>query len=184
MANVDRPNGFKLVGTISGTGINGNMRHYNVDSSNATAVFVGDAVKLEADGNVAPAAAGDAVLGVVVGVEVDRSIPETEHPGYIPASTAGRVKVAVGPDYLYEAQEDSVGSNLALTDVGANVDLVAGSGSTTTGQSAHELDSSSVVSTTAQFRIVGLVDREDNEVGTHAKWLVRIHESHWAAAGV
>ena len=182
MANVDRPRGAIPVGTISGAPVNGNIREYSVDASNATAIFRGDFVTLESDGNVAPAAAGGVILGVCVGVVVDRAQAETEHPGYIPASTAATIRVAVGPDVLYEVQEDSVSSDLALTDVGANIDIIAGAGSTTTGISAHELDSDTATAAgSAQLRIVGFVNREDNEVGTNGKWLVRVHESHWTA---
>lgn len=182
MANADRPRGFSPVGTLSGSPWQGAVRKYSVDASNATAVFIGDAVALEADGNVTPAGATSVVLGVVVGVTVDRDVLATEHPGYLPASTAGSVLVCIAPDAIYEVQEDSVGGALALTDVGANIDLIAGTGSTTTGRSAHELDSNTATSAaSAQFRIIGIVDREDNEVGDQAKWLVRVHESHLAA---
>lgn len=180
MANTDRPRGAIPVGTISGSPWGATVREYNVDSSNATAIFRGDFVTLESDGNVAPAAAGGIVLGVCVGPVVSRTVPATEHPGYLPATTAGKVLVAVGPDVLYEVQEDSDTSNLALTDVGANIDIIAGAGSTVTGVSAHELDSSSVTAAgSAQLRIVGLKAAPDNAVGTNAKWVVRVHESHW-----
>ena len=59
--------------------------------------------------------------------------------------------------------------------MGLNVNFVAGSGSTTTGMSAHELDNASPASTAdLDFRIVGLVKRPDNAYGEHAKWLVMI----------
>lgn len=180
MANSDRPSGARPVGTISGSPWGGHVKKYPVDSSNGTAIFRGDFITLEADGNVTPAAAGGIILGVCTGVVIDRSVAATEHPGYLPASTAGNILVAVGPDILYEVQEDSVGSNLAATDVGTNIDLIAGAGSTTTGVSAHELDSSTATAAgTAQLRVVKLVEREDNAVGANAKWLVRVFESHW-----
>lgn len=183
MANTDRPNGFRPVGTLAGAPWNANVFAYNVDSSNATAVFKGDAITLEADGNVTPAAAGGIVLGVCVGVKPNPAVAATMHPGYLPASTAGVVYVSVGRDTLYEIQEDGDSSQLALTSVGANVDHIAGSGSTTTGISAHELDSSTLTSAgSAGFRIVGFIDRADNEVGsTGARWLVMLNhgESHW-----
>lgn len=191
MANVDRPSGATPVGTISGSPWNAAVRPYSVDSSNATAIFVGDFVTLEADGNCTPAAAGGVILGVCVGI---KKIAEDEfgvsgyHTApnldirYLPASTAGTILVSVGNDILYEVQEDSVGSNLALTDVGANIDLIAGAGSTTTGNSAHELDSSTVTAAgSAQLRIIGKVNRPDNAVGTNCRWIVRVHESHLAA---
>lgn len=183
MANVDRPMGAIPVETLSGSPVSGAIREYAVDSSNATAIFPGDFITLEADGNVTPAAAGGVILGVCVGVKVDRAVAATEHPGYLPASTAGYIKVAVGPDIIYEVQEDSVGGALDATAVGANIDHIAGAGSTTTGRSAHELASSTLTAAgSAGLRIIGPSKRVDNEVGSdNGKWLVRVHESHFAA---
>lgn len=184
MANVDRPNGFIPVGTVSGSPWSATVREYPVDSSNATAIFQGDAITLEADGNVTPAAAGGVILGICVGVVPSRTVAATEHPGYLPASTAGNVLVAIGPDVIYEVQEDGVGGALGgRAVVGSNIDHIAGSGSTTTGRSAHEIDSNTATAAgSAGFRIIDLVDRPDNDVTlTNARYLVRVHESHLAA---
>lgn len=186
MANTNRPNGAVPVGTINGSPYSGYVRRYAVDSSNGTAIFRGDFITLEDDGNVAPAAAGGILLGVCVGVEVSRAVAATEHPGYLPASTAGYVLVAVGPDVLYEVQEDSVGGAMPLASVGSTGDIVAGAGSTTTGRSAHVLDSSDVIAKdaapgSAQLLVVGLVDRPDNEgAANYARWIVKINESAFA----
>jgi hypothetical protein len=53
---------------------------------------------------------------------------------------------------------------------------VVGTGSSTTGLSAMEIDSSSKVATTAQLRLLNLVKRPDNAVGNQAKWHVMINE--------
>jgi len=184
MANTSRK-GFYPVGTMNGSAWMEHVRSYPVDSSNATAIFLGDVISLEADGNVAPAAASDTVakIGVCVGVKVSRSVAATEHPGYLPASTAGTIFVCLAfPTVIFEAQEDSVGGANAAEDVGENVDFIAGAGSTTTGLSGHELDSSTVATTAAlHFKFLKLVDRPDNAIGTNAKWLVSMVESHWMA---
>lgn len=182
MANADRPSGMRPVSTLSGGPWQGHVRTFPVDSSNGTAIFRGDPIKLEDDGNVAPATAGDLLLGVCVGVKVDRTVAATEHPGYLPASTAGYVMVCVGPDVIYEIQEDSVGGAMVATNVGSNGDIAVTAGSTTTGNSKVELDSSDVIAkdasaASAQLLVLGLVDRPDNAIGTEAKWLVRINES-------
>lgn len=193
MANTDRPNGFVPIGTISGSPYSGYIRAYEADAS-AGAIFLGDMVILEADGKVAPAAAGSTqLLGACVGflehmpIKVDGvtgnflSTSALDHVVYKPASTAGVVLVAVGPDVLYEVQEDGDTSDLAVTDIGSNIDLIAGSGSTTTGRSGFELNSDTVTAAgSAQFRIIDMVDRPDNELGDWARWIVRIHESHLA----
>jgi hypothetical protein len=186
MANVDRPRGAILVGTLSGAPATGKIRAFSVDASNGTAIFPGDFVKLEDDGNVAPAAATNAILGVCTGVKVDRSVAATEHPGYLPASTAGTVFVCVDKDAIYEIQEDG---NATAAVVGTNADIVAGTGSTTTGMSAHELDSSDATANdasaaSAQLRIIGYPDREDNDItATNAKFYVIINEHQLAEGG-
>jgi hypothetical protein len=110
---------------------------------------------------------------------VDRAVAATEHPGYLPGSTAGTVYVCSDPNTLYEVQEDNVSADLALTAIGSNCNHVAGVGSTTTGRSAHVLDSDST-GTTGGFRVIGLVAREDNAVGTAAKWIVKMNENTFA----
>lgn len=186
MANTNRPNGLTPVSTISGAAYSGHLRQFAVDASNGTAIFRGDLIAIEDDGNVAPAAAGStAIIGVCVGPVVTRATAATEHPGYLPASTAGNILVLVGRDVLYEIQEDSVGGAMVATNVGSVGDHVAGAGSTTTGRSAHVLDSSDVIAKDASpgaagLYVFGLVNRADNEIGNYARWLVKLNEIAFA----
>lgn len=184
MANSDAATGLWPVRYFGGAPYNGAARKYFIPATDGTAVYLGDPVKLagsaDADGvpTVAQAAAGDTVIGVVVGV-----VPETHDSLiYRAASTARYVLVADDPDLLFRVQEDSDGGALAATDVGNNCDLIIGSGSTTTGYSGVEIDSSTKATTTAQVRIVELHQTADNEIGTNAKWLVRIVEHRNATA--
>lgn len=173
MANTNALVGFRPVGSMSGSW-EAHVRHEPVDSSNATAIFPGDVIIREADGNVAPAPAGSTqILGVCVGIVPDKDNLSRKH---LPASTAGTVLVCEDPYVILEVQEDAIGGALALTAIGTNADHVAGAGSTVTGISGHTLDSSDIVTTSQGFRIIGLVNRPDNEVGTYAKWLVMINE--------
>jgi len=180
MANEDKASGARPVGTLNGANWNDSVRHYSVDSSNGTAIFPGDFVMLEADGNAAPATAagGGTWIGVMVGKVADFDNLDQKH---LAASTAGTILVTTDPNTIYEVQEDSTGSSLALTDRGNTLDVAAGAGDTDTGRSAHELDSSDI-GTGANLKVVDLVDRPDNEVGTNAKWLVVINEHLYKAA--
>lgn len=184
MANADTPMGLWPVRYFSGAPYNGAARLYYVPSSDGTAIFLGDPVKLagsaDSDGvpSVQQAAAGDTLIGVVVGVQAITHDSTT----YREASTERYVWVADDPALLFMVQEDSDGGALAATDVGNNADLVIGTGSTTTGLSAAEIDSSTKATTTAQVRIVELYRAPDNEIGTNAIWLVRIVEHRNATA--
>lgn len=198
MSTLDRPFGLRPVGTVNGSSWQAKVRLYQADASRTTtneagSIFVGDPVKLEADGNVTAAAAGDAILGVAVGV---LTIPDGRNGfgfdsnahgnlnltrTYLPANTAGWVYVVEDfmGDVLYDVQEDGDSATIAVTDVGANVDLVAPTahGSTTTGRSLFELDSSTVATTSAQMRIVGRIYAPDNDTGAAGcRWLVRLNE--------
>ena len=179
MANSNTPFGLRPVGTVSGGEWTGAVQKFAV--SGATAVFVGDAVTLNDDGTVSPATAGSLLLGVVTGIEFNAAVAATVQPGYLPASTTGNVFVSVGPDVIYEIQEDSIGGAMVAANVGSNGDLVAGAGSTVSGTSGHVLDSSDVIAkdasaASAQLRVWALSPKVNNDVGTYAKWLVRINE--------
>ena len=74
MANTSKIRGFIPVKHVTGAPYNGQCNIYAVSASDGTALFVGDPVKLAADGNaqgiqfVTKATQGAGVLGVVVGI--------------------------------------------------------------------------------------------------------------------
>lgn len=182
MANANSPQGLRPVRYASGAPYNGAVKRYHVPASDSTALFVGDPVIVagSADANGvatvtrATAAGGNLITGVVVGVEPSSTVTTA----YRPASVASYVYVADDPNLLYEIQEDAVGGALAAADVGLNADLVSGSGSTVTGKSGFQLDTSTKATTaTLQLRIIGFVQRADNEIGANAKVLVRLNLS-------
>lgn len=180
MANTNAPTGFKPVRYKSGAPYNGAANVYYVPSSDSNALYIGDPVIMagSADANGVPsvtiATAGSSafVTGTVVGF-----IPSpTFTTKYKPASTAAYVLVADDPQLLFEVQEDAVGGALAAADVGLNADMVSGSGSTVTGLSGWQLDTSTKATTnTLQLRIEGFVQRPNNEIGANAKVLVRFN---------
>jgi hypothetical protein len=180
MANDNSPRGLRPVRHRNGAPYNGAVTRYYVPASDSTALYLGDPVIIagsaDADGVAsvtrATAAGGAYILGVVVGVEPASRDSTT----YRPASTAAYVFVADDPDLVFEIQEDAVGGALAAADVGLNADLVAGSGSTATGYSGFQLDTSTKATTnTLQLRILGFVQRANNEIGANAKVLVGIN---------
>ena len=186
MANSDTPFGFKPVKHLSGAPWNGKANVYYIPATDNTAVFKGDAVKsagaADATGRfptVAQAAAADVIRGVVIGFGDNPNVMvQADYPlrSYRPAATAMYCLVVDDPFVIYEIQEDSVGNSITAAMVGMSTDIVVGTGSTTTGKSAMELDSSDTATAAGQCKILRLVNREDNELGNYAKWEVIIIE--------
>lgn len=191
MANADAAFGLKPVRYRSGAPYNGACSLYHVPASDSTAVYVGGLVKLtggaDADGiptvtgNVA---SGNPVCGVVVGIKPVTADSTT----YRVASTLRYVYVADDPALMFEVQEDSDGGALAATACGATATLTGfTSGSTVTGLSAIEIDSSGLSETSDtddDVRIHQLVQAADNEVGANARWLVSLNVHAFVNAGV
>jgi len=187
MANLDTPFGFKPVKHLMGMPWNGKVNTYYVPVGNATAIFKGDAVKSDGTGDatgkfpsITQAAAGDLIRGVVIGFGDNPYTmihPDTPMRDYCPATTAMYAFVVDDPFVIFEVQEDSVGAALAVTAIGLSTNVVVGSGSTATGKSAMELDSSDTgTDGTGQCKILRVVDREDNALGNQCKWEVLIVE--------
>jgi len=116
--------------------------------------------------------------------------PTTGKPtfsNYYPGSvniTQGKITADVldDPSQMFLIQNDGTS---AVTDYGKNADIVIGTGSTTTGVSANELDTSSIATTAAlNLKIIGLWDVPNNAVGANAVVVVKINEHLYGSAGV
>lgn len=126
-----------------------------IPASDGTATFVGDAVKLAGTEDttdnataVIQAAAGNVVYGVIVGFEPD---PTNLALKYRTASTRRMCYVVPAyPTIEFETQADGA---MTAGDSGQYADIVVGSGSTTTGRSAMELDISTA-GATGQLQIL------------------------------
>lgn len=196
MANVDSPFGLKPVRHRNGAPYNGAVRPYYIPSTYATALFIGDPVVKTGTSNTArvsvpgagdfipgampeinKATAGDGnmITGVIVGFS---PLPTDLTKKHNPASTERVAFVCDDPDVVFEIQSDTTG--VAVTDIGLNAVLIyTHSGSTTTGLSGVELDTTSDVpaaDASNQLTIQRLVNRLDNEAGPWAKVEVKINQ--------
>lgn len=186
MANVDTPFGLRPVRYASGAPYNGAANVYSTAAGDGTAIYVGDPVTLSGTGStingvlyadVDQAATGNICVGVVIAV-----LPETRDSLiYRAASTVRRLLVCDDPNVLYEIQEVSGGTALTADDIGLNANFVVAAGSATTGQSGVELNNATEATTaTLDLQIVGLAAREDNAIGEHAKWLVKMNRNRYS----
>ena len=198
MANTSKLNGFRPVKHTSGAPYNGQSNIYVVSGADATPLFVGDPVVLSgtADGNgvagVQRAAGGAAVLGVIVGVINPKLDPVSgvmtggsialDTPQYRAANVAQYVLVCDSDDVVYEVEATtSAGAAhaFAATSVGLNADAYFTNGSTVTGTSGCGLNMTGAANTaTLQFKILGTVQRVDNEAtGNYTKVLAKINNA-------
>ena len=117
------------------------------------------------------------IVGAIVGFVPDARYT-TLHRA---ASTARLVLVADDPNLIFEMQEDG---NMGLNATSATAQIVSGSGSTATGLSGYQIDSSEEAQTaTDQLRIIQPVPRLDNDgTAANAKWWVMINMHAYAPA--
>ncbi len=166
MANADAPFGFRPIGSDGGP-YSGVTRRCQISSANsATAIFVGDAVKLDTDttnastGGYQPvdiASVGDAVYGVVTSFEAD---PTDLGVQYRKASTQRFCHVALAHNTLFVIQD---AGTLGIAGIGANAAYNKVAGSTVTGFAKGELGSTATAST-SDCMIIGGYDAPDNDI--------------------
>jgi len=150
MANQDRPKGAEPKGTP--------MRSEVYQSGGA--IFKGDWVSKDADGEVIAALVTTALVGVAA---------ES-------TSAAGaEVKVYDHPDQQFIIQADDAGV-AAQTNLNLNYNIVATAGDATFSQSRMELDGSSgAVTATLPLKALRLDVRDDNAFGANADVVVIIN---------
>jgi len=146
VANVDRPNGFHFVKTISGAPVAGMIRSLGV--TDGADLFIGDAVSITS-GLVARAAVEDAIAGVIVGFGKKNSMtgsnPQSFNPDalitrwYDDSANTHTDWVAFyipAEDAIFEAQTDGTTELV----VGEAQDITVTAGSATTGLSGMEIN--------------------------------------------
>lgn len=175
MATTASPYGLRPVKRADGMPYAGATSEYLIDpAGEATNLFYGQVVHIGADGYIALSTATGAdgttnalptgttltgSLGVFVGCEYINGQGQVIHSQYYPSGTTGVVKAYVvdDPNVLFQAQLDG---SAAQSAIGTNTFFAAAqstsTGSTRTGVSTSALEST-VVTTTAAFRVVALV---------------------------
>lgn len=193
MANTSSPGGFRPVRYLGGSPYNGAVNHYYTPAGNGTAIYLGDPVAINGsaqtvNGETLPdviigtAGSPQLLAGVMVAVLPDVATSTV----YRVASTLRKVAVARDPSLLFEIEEGTgtsgaTGTALAANDIGLNANYVVVGGSTVTGWTGTVLDNASeATTTTLDCRIVGFVNRADNEIGVRAKWLVKFNVNHYS----
>jgi hypothetical protein len=173
MANTNAPFGFRQ---YSGNGSAPTYEQVAVNIAyNASAIYYGDPVEPDANGQVirgdgTTAAAG--IAGVFVGCKyLSVAQKRTVWSNYWPGSDVASNQTVEGyiindPNAKFVVQNGS-STAIGLDAINANASYTIGSGNTSTGISGATLDRASIdVTSTLPFRIVGLVQDPPGSNGT------------------
>jgi len=183
MASTASPYGLKAVNELGGLPYAGSTRTFLIDPAGySTNIFNGTIVYVNSSGylNIVTGTGADGTtnsfpgsgtltgaVGVFVGCSYYNAQGQLIFSQYYPANTTGVVQAFVVDDDRAVFQVQANGS-MAQTTLGNNVYLAnaqsTSTGSTTTGNSNIAVSSSSVT-TTAAFRIVGFVNSTTSQVG-------------------
>lgn len=191
MANLNAPRGLVPVRYLDGSAWNGATNMYYIPSTDGSAYSPGDMVKSAAvsDGNgvmgIQKALGTDTIRGVIVGFlqsppygtsllapSLDltlQNIPAVKTKAYY-------ALVVDDPTVMFEVMDDGL-NILTGTAVNKNASMTVANPTPPGQNSATVLNTASVAVTQAlNFRIMGLVQKDDNAFGQYARWLVRCNQ--------
>ena len=167
---VSKTYGFKPIQRLDGLPYAGQTRQIPIAAAYATAILNGDTVALDSTGYLVAKTttnSGDSI-GVLVGCQYVNSNGQTVEGQYYPAAASTATNLAFAyvvddPNATFRVVATVAGSTTptAYTRdalVGKNVALVAGAGSTATGDSAYGIDGSSATTVgTLPLRVVDVI---------------------------
>ena len=188
MANIDKAFGLRPIGNLSATGAQ-KQYGYEIADNQAGTIFQGDLVVLTAGfiSRFLPAT-HTAAVGVFNGCNyIDPTTGKPTFKNFYPGSvniTSGKIVADVvdDPNQLFLVQCDA---GFVAANVGNNADVVGTGGSTTSGISTMELNSSTLATTAAlNLKVVGLYNDVNNDFGTNAVVVVKINEHVYGSTGV
>jgi hypothetical protein len=189
---IDKTYGFKPLNRLDGLPYAGAIRQIPIAPAYATAILNGDTVQVNTSGYLiakTATATGDSV-GVLVGCQYVNSNGQTVQGQYYPAALSTSSNMAFGyvvddPNAIFKVVATVASSTTPTaydrTIVGSNVALVAGAGSTTTGDSAYGIDGSSANTTnTLPIRVIDVVPDTatglpGNSATTYYEFLVKFN---------
>ena len=177
MANSDRPAGLK---PYKGVQRRDSLILVPIDLDYGTNIFIQDAVMLIADhGIVQLAASDDAICGVALEFFDNNFKPILYYKAADYTAGTGLqcyALVCTDSQQRYIIQDDGAGSPTYST-IGNNADIVVGTGSSSSGVSAMEINGATLATTAAlHLKIWGFERRTDNVIGDYCDWVVTLNQ--------
>jgi hypothetical protein len=178
MANKDAAFGLKPIGKVGQNRDAQGLSEYSIAAS-SSAIYHGDPVMLDSDGELVVGTVGSALLGALNGVfYTDATTSKPTWANYLVGSNAATDIVGFVSDDPYERFEIQSAGTVAQTNIGNCADMdTYSAGSAINGVSNVEL-SATMAATAAQFKIIGVSKDPDNdELGAaNANVVVTINE--------
>ena len=174
MANADAAFGFVPTRHMSGNAPRTNK--YTCASGLAENIFKGDLCIIIATGLITPHTATEVNnIGVFDGCSYTASDGSYVYSEYWPTGTTATDIILYIYDDPYTVFKIQSAGTTAQTNIGNCADVVAGAGSTITGQSGFEI-SGTMAAGTATCKIMALYDAPENTFGANAVMEVLINE--------
>jgi len=168
MANQDAAFGLKAIGKVGQNKDNQGLSEYNIAASSA-AIYQNDAVQMQTTGYIRVGAANVPLLGTLNGIfYTDASTSKPTWANHLAASNTATDIVGFVADDPYERFEVQADSTLAIANIGMNADISFKAGTSPNFISKSEVLTSAVVSTTAQFKILGVAKDIENSEKSNA----------------
>jgi len=190
MANVNKPFGLRPQGNLSATGAQ-KQYGYVIADNQSGAIFQGDLVTLSGGFIVKfDATLHTAAVGVFNGCNyTDPTSGKPTWSNYYPGSvniTSGQITADVldDPNQLFSVQASG---SVVQTQIGLNAAILYGTGSTVSGVSGTQLNSTGIANTNAStlvLKLVGLNNTPENSFGTNAQVIVKINKHLYGSDGV
>ena len=185
---VSAPYGLKPVNLIGGQVFAGSTRLMQIASGYATSIFYGDLVKRHTDGTIQLDGGTSTATpcGVFLGVSfTNGSTGQVQQQQYYPASQSIKsgtqifAVVADDPDVLFQVVSCNATTTvtaMGITAIGSNVALIQNVGSTTTGNSAVAINTTTLATTSAlPIRIIDVVRDTATGADAFVEFIVKIN---------
>lgn len=183
---VDGPYGLVPIGVVGERYNTGGFTQKGIATTYSTSIFQGDIVKGVTGGTVEKDVGTTACTpnGIFVGCFFTDATTGPRFQNYWPASQAATDAVAYivdDPNILFKIAITSSGvviSSLAITDIGANLQITQTAGATINGVSRVSADDTSATTNTFPLRVISLVEETRNTSGGYTEAICKWNAGH------
>ena len=183
---VDGPYGLVPIGLVGERYNTGGFTQKGIASEYATTIFQGDIVKGVGGGTVEKDTGTTAATpnGIFIGCSFTDASMGPRFQNYWPASqvaTDAKAFIVDDPNILFKIAITSSGvviSSLAITDIGANLQITQTAGATINGVSRVSADDTSATTNTFPLRVISLVEETRNAAGGYTEAICKWNAGH------